>query len=200
MDVPATAFDTHSQTQLRAIGYYNVGALQLGFSHQENACCQLNRANIQALLFCKTEVNFSLYGNTCDGFLVIAPPCFPHILDETEELKYNQKNVILLQNHHLAKKSQQYIIPVLSPGITHQATRKGNSYIHVSLQPILPGSVIFPWQTNASLATTKCCYTLEAEEMRLHSLKKTRFWINREEKTELEITRFERHEEKNQIK
>lgn len=44
-DVPETALDTLPQTQLRAIGYYNVRALQLGFNHQEHACCQLNHAN-----------------------------------------------------------------------------------------------------------------------------------------------------------
>lgn len=44
-DVPETALDTLPQTQLRAIGYYNVRALQLGFNHQEYACCQLNHAN-----------------------------------------------------------------------------------------------------------------------------------------------------------
>lgn len=88
MDVPQTALDIRTQAELPAIGYYNGGALQLGFNHQEHACCQLNHANIQELLFCKTVVNFNLYGNICDGFLVIGPPCFSHILDEIKELKY----------------------------------------------------------------------------------------------------------------
>lgn len=124
--------------------------------------------------------------------------CFPHILDETKELKHKQKNVILLQSHHFVKKSQQYIILELSAGITHQATRTGNSYILVYLQLSLPVSVIFPLQTNASPATTKCCYTLEAEEIRIHSLKETRFWINRQEKNRVrKETSFETCEKRN---
>lgn len=61
MDMPETALDTRTQTQLRAIVCCNGRGFTARFNHQEHECCQLIHANesyaceCQCTYVCKWE-------------------------------------------------------------------------------------------------------------------------------------------------